>query len=224
MWGSECRPTAIFRRKTTPVSRFSAKTGIGRREKVTSGRVPQEAMAHKIQRRFARSGTGCAAAFPRRAAARKIKKSFFLDFGAVRSSNLLPPRVPSPSGGACPAAPMNIMRSYTFETKRFSHLYDKKAAQRCGKFLFLSNLTSAHPRKRDRKREVPLIGDLSSLENFTDYLPMPSCTATATATVAPTIGLLPMPMRPIISTCAGTEEEPANCASECILPIVSVMP
>ena len=56
------------------------------------------------------------------------------------------------------------------------------------------------------------------------YLFIPSCTATATATVAPTIGLLPMPMSPIISTCAGTEEEPANCASECILPIVSVMP
>ncbi len=51
-----------------------------------------------------------------------------------------------------------------------------------------------------------------------------SSTATATATVAPTIGLLPMPIRPIISTCAGTEEEPANWASECIRPMVSVMP
>ena len=51
-----------------------------------------------------------------------------------------------------------------------------------------------------------------------------SSIATATATVAPTIGLLPMPIRPIISTCAGTELEPANCASECILPIVSVIP
>ena len=51
-----------------------------------------------------------------------------------------------------------------------------------------------------------------------------SSTATATATVAPTMGLLPMPMRPIISTCAGTEEEPANCASECMRPMVSVMP
>ena len=51
-----------------------------------------------------------------------------------------------------------------------------------------------------------------------------SSIATATATVIPTIGLLPAPIRPIISTCAGTEEEPANCASECILPIVSVMP
>ena len=51
-----------------------------------------------------------------------------------------------------------------------------------------------------------------------------SSTATATATVAPTIGLLPMPIRPIISTCAGTELEPANCASECMRPIVSVMP
>ncbi len=49
-------------------------------------------------------------------------------------------------------------------------------------------------------------------------------TATATATEAPTIGLLPMPMRPIISTCAGTLEEPANCASPCMRPIVSVMP
>ena len=49
-------------------------------------------------------------------------------------------------------------------------------------------------------------------------------TATATATVAPTIGLLPIPITPIISTCAGTEDEPANCASLCILPIVSVIP
>ena len=57
-----------------------------------------------------------------------------------------------------------------------------------------------------------------------DYFVSPSCTATAHATEAPTIGLLPMPMSPIISTCAGTDEDPANCASECILPIVSVMP
>ncbi len=49
-------------------------------------------------------------------------------------------------------------------------------------------------------------------------------TATAQATVAPTMGLLPMPMRPIMSTCAGTEEEPANWASECMRPMVSVMP
>ena len=48
--------------------------------------------------------------------------------------------------------------------------------------------------------------------------------ATAMATVAPTIGLLPIPRKPIISTWAGTEEEPANCASECIRPMVSVIP
>ena len=48
--------------------------------------------------------------------------------------------------------------------------------------------------------------------------------ATAQATVAPTMGLFPMPIKPIISTCAGTELEPANCASECIRPMVSVMP
>ena len=57
-----------------------------------------------------------------------------------------------------------------------------------------------------------------------NYFFMASSTATATATVAPTIGLLPMPRKPIISTCAGTELEPANCASECIRPMVSVMP
>ena len=43
-----------------------------------------------------------------------------------------------------------------------------------------------------------------------DYFERASATATATATVAPTMGLLPMPRKPIISTCAGTEEEPAN--------------
>ena len=51
-----------------------------------------------------------------------------------------------------------------------------------------------------------------------------SSTATATLTVAPTMGLLPMPRKPIISTWAGTEEEPANWASLCIRPMVSVMP
>lgn len=61
------------------------------------------------------------------------------------------------------------------------------------------------------------------LENKPSYF-IASSTATAQATVAPTMGLLPMPIRPIISTCAGTEEEPANCASPCILPIESVRP
>ena len=51
-----------------------------------------------------------------------------------------------------------------------------------------------------------------------------SSIATATATVIPTMGLLPAPIRPIISTCAGTEDEPANCASPCIRPRVSVIP
>ena len=60
--------------------------------------------------------------------------------------------------------------------------------------------------------------------HFLFYAFIPSSTATATATVAPTIGLLPIPISPIISTCAGTDDEPANCASECILPIVSVIP
>ena len=54
------------------------------------------------------------------------------------------------------------------------------------------------------------------------YLLRAVATSTAQATVQPTIGLLPIPRNPIISTCAGTDEEPANCASECIRPIVSV--
>ena len=56
-----------------------------------------------------------------------------------------------------------------------------------------------------------------------DYLLSAVATSTAQATVQPTIGLLPMPRNPIISTCAGTDDEPANCASECIRTIVSVM-
>ena len=56
------------------------------------------------------------------------------------------------------------------------------------------------------------------------YLARASSTATAQATVQPTMGLLPMPIRPIMSTCAGTEEEPANWALECMRPMVSVMP
>ena len=61
-------------------------------------------------------------------------------------------------------------------------------------------------------------------EAAASYFFRASSTATATLTVAPTMGLLPMPRKPIISTWAGTEEEPANWASECIRPMVSVMP
>ena len=55
-----------------------------------------------------------------------------------------------------------------------------------------------------------------------DYLFRAVATSTAQATVHPTIGLLLIPRNPIISTWAGTEDEPANCASLCIRPMVSV--
>ena len=42
------------------------------------------------------------------------------------------------------------------------------------------------------------------------YLLRARATFTAQATVQPTMGLLPIPKKPIISTCAGTDEEPAN--------------
>ena len=64
----------------------------------------------------------------------------------------------------------------------------------------------------------------SDFEPFENFYFIACSTATATATDAPTIGLLPMPRKPIISTWAGTELDPANCASECMRPIVSVMP
>ena len=49
-----------------------------------------------------------------------------------------------------------------------------------------------------------------SLIDVSYYLLNANATFTAQATVQPTIGLLPIPRKPIISTCAGTEEEPAN--------------
>ena len=42
--------------------------------------------------------------------------------------------------------------------------------------------------------------DLKVQSDFVDYLFRARSMATATATVAPTIGLLPMPRKPIIST------------------------
>ena len=69
----------------------------------------------------------------------------------------------------------------------------------------------------------PCLLKIQLLCGFSPYL-FASSTATAQATVAPTIGLLPMPIRPIISTWAGTEEEPANWASPCMRPIESVKP
>ena len=65
------------------------------------------------------------------------------------------------------------------------------------------------------KRIPSCFGILKKHSNFLvffvwiDYFAIACATVTATATVAPTIGLLPMPRKPIISTCAGTEEEPA---------------
>ena len=60
--------------------------------------------------------------------------------------------------------------------------------------------------------------------NRSYYFACACSSATATATLAPTMGLLPMPRNPIISTCAGTEDDPANWASLCMRPMVSVMP
>ena len=64
--------------------------------------------------------------------------------------------------------------------------------------------------KRDTPQGVPLFLSIGRCKRLWDYLFKASATFTAQATVQPTIGLLPIPRKPIISTCAGTEEEPAN--------------
>ena len=95
---------------------------------------------------------------------------------------------------------------------------DANIIKRCDilsiKRIFLMHKQKVRPSFENRTKYIK-----SSLDYFT------ACwIATATATVAPTIGLLPIPRKPIISTCAGTDDEPANCASECIRPRVSVIP
>ena len=78
-----------------------------------------------------------------------------------------------------------------------------------------------HPRKDVSVNvwyEIPRLTTFArndSVRNtYPNYLLSAVATSTAQATVQPTIGLLPIPRNPIISTCAGTDEEPANCASE----------
>ena len=92
-----------------------------------------------------------------------------------------------------------------------------------GRITFRVSGTHRSPSVLKNTRRMRHTREVFFISLFFAYF-IASSTATAQATVAPTMGLLPMPMRPIISTCAGTEDEPANCASECILPMVSVMP
>ena len=103
----------------------------------------------------------------------------------------------------------------------------RRKSPRCfrGKRQSEGNRRAAVPKKKKGlSAEKPKAPDCCIVtERFYAFF-CASSTATAQATVAPTIGLLPMPIRPIISTCAGTEEEPANCASPCIRPMESVRP
>ena len=70
--------------------------------------------------------------------------------------------------------------------------------------------TSLRRRLKNSNRKIQIDIRLNNQFCRVNYLLIASAIATATATEAPTIGLLPIPMRPIISTCAGTDEEPAN--------------
>ena len=77
------------------------------------------------------------------------------------------------------------------------------------------NFSTPEQQKRDTPQGVPLFLSIGRCaigrrKRLLDYLFKANATFTAQATVHPTIGLLPIPRKPIISTCAGTEEEPAN--------------
>ena len=76
----------------------------------------------------------------------------------------------------------------------------------CGAGHVVENISR---KMQDNKKNLPIAEEVPEKREEKSYF-CASSTATATATVAPTMGLLPMPIRPIISTCAGTEEEPAN--------------
>ena len=57
---------------------------------------------------------------------------------------------------------------------------------------------------------MTILSAWASLRRKYLYLLSACATSTAQATVHPTIGLLPIPRNPIISTWAGTDDEPAN--------------
>ena len=85
----------------------------------------------------------------------------------------------------------------------------------CSRFTF-DNISAANGLHFRRKN--PCDHQVTGIVSILLYMPLghyyflfrARSTATAIATDAPTIGLLPIPRKPIISTCAGTEEEPAN--------------
>ncbi len=122
---------------------------------------------------------------------------------------------------------LHVLRAVRSSRRWQKTMRNFSEASRKKKFAFVASWLRARlflKHKKDDEKRVRRKRTLFSSYDGRAYFLKLSSTATATATVAPTIGLLPMPISPIISTCAGTEEEPANCASECIRPIVSVMP
>ncbi len=161
------------------------------------------------------------------------------------SSRFQPPRPHACSGGR--SAPSTALTQFAFLNKRsvrlcvhavhFSYAYQnaqtqKKPRSLTGTRLSLGDQTYESPVSSNQltlkellqRRAVTVLPHRYSSSCNTTYFVSAVATSTAIATVAPTIGLFPIPRNPIISTCAGTDEEPANCASECMRPIVSVIP
>ena len=113
---------------------------------------------------------------------------------------------------------------HLFLLKTIRHITREKPKMMCLTFYLIKRRKPMFPCcLKLAQKMLKHLKKLSKQGKNVNYLEA-SSTATATATVIPTMGLLPAPIRPIISTWAGTEEEPANCASECIRPMVSVIP
>lgn len=63
---------------------------------------------------------------------------------------------------------------------------------------------------KQKPLQLVRVAGVCHIDSVIDYLFRAWATSTAQATVQPTMGLLPIPRKPIISTWAGTDEEPAN--------------
>ena len=66
--------------------------------------------------------------------------------------------------------------------------------------MFIILQANEKDKQKQAAARAACFASMGYLLRDSNYLFMASCTETATATVMPTIGLLPAPMRPIIST------------------------
>ena len=76
--------------------------------------------------------------------------------------------------------------------------------------IFLDTPSQCGMTPTKKPLQLARVAGVCHIDSVIDYLFRAWATSTAQATVQPTMGLLPIPRKPIISTWAGTDEEPAN--------------